>query len=115
MQGDTVVASALFQEYLAGELPEELLALSRRCVQEDQKGRPVRKINGAPPARQSYASGAKKNRHFLENVINADKSALLWMYCREIALFETPTFSKKVGELIARQQSTPQKRATYQR
>jgi hypothetical protein len=57
MQGDTAVASALFQQYLAGELPKELLALSRRCVQEDQKGRLVRKINGAPPERQSYARG----------------------------------------------------------
>jgi hypothetical protein len=28
-------------------------------------------------------------------VISTDKSALLWMYCREIAPFETPTFSKK--------------------
>jgi hypothetical protein len=36
MQGDADAASALFQRYLAGELPEELLALSRRCVQEDQ-------------------------------------------------------------------------------
>jgi hypothetical protein len=36
MQGDADAASALFRRYLAGELPEELLALSRRCVQEDQ-------------------------------------------------------------------------------
>jgi hypothetical protein len=28
---------------------------------------------------------------------SADKSALLWMYCREVAPFATPTFSKKVG------------------
>jgi hypothetical protein len=49
MQGDTAVASALFQQYVAGELPEKLLALSRRCVQEDQKGPPIREINGAPP------------------------------------------------------------------
>ena len=39
MQEDTAAASALFQRYLAGELPEELLSLSARCVQEDQKGR----------------------------------------------------------------------------
>jgi|SRR6516164_1906737 len=37
MQGDTTIATALFQRYLAGELPEDLLALSRRCVQEDQR------------------------------------------------------------------------------
>ena len=36
MQGDTDAASAMFHRYLAGELPEELLALSRRCVREDQ-------------------------------------------------------------------------------
>ncbi len=58
--------------------------------------------------------GTEKRRSS-ENVISTDKSALLWMYCREIAPFETPTFSKKVGELIARATSTPQKRATYQR
>ena len=37
VQGDVAVANGLFQRYLAGELPEELLALSRRCVQNDQK------------------------------------------------------------------------------
>jgi hypothetical protein len=36
MQGDTAAASALFKRYLAGE---ELLSLSRRCVQKDKKGR----------------------------------------------------------------------------
>jgi hypothetical protein len=58
MQGDTAVASALFQQYLARELPEELLALSRRCVQEDQKGRPVREINGARPPEGSLTPAA---------------------------------------------------------
>jgi hypothetical protein len=36
VQGDTAAANALFQRYLAGELPDELLALSRRCVQGDR-------------------------------------------------------------------------------
>jgi len=49
--------------------------------------------------------GTEKRRSS-ENVISTDKSALLWMYCREIAPFETPTFSNKVGELIARATST---------
>jgi hypothetical protein len=56
-----------------------------------------------------------ERRRCSENVICTDKSTLLWMYCREIAPFETPTLSKKVGELIARATSAPQKRATYQR
>jgi hypothetical protein len=48
-----------------------------------------------------------ENRRFSENVISTDKSALLWMYCREIAPFETPAFSKKVGNLIARATKRP--------
>jgi DNA-binding response OmpR family regulator len=44
-----------------------------------------------------------------------DKSSLLWMYCREIAPFETPSFSSKVGEIIARATSAPQKRTAGQR
>jgi hypothetical protein len=47
MQGDADAASALFQRYLAGELPEELLALSRSCVQQDQTP------NHATPRKQS--------------------------------------------------------------
>jgi len=54
--------------------------------------------------------GTEKRRSS-ENVISTDKSALLWMYCREIAPFETPIFSKNVGELIARATSVPEKRA----
>ena len=38
LEGDTAAADAMFQRYLAGELPEELLSLSRRCVQQDQGG-----------------------------------------------------------------------------
>src|SRR6476646_9847413 len=53
--------------------------------------------------------GTEKRRSS-ENVISTDTSALLWIYCREIAPFETPIFSKNVGELIARATSVPQKR-----
>jgi hypothetical protein len=56
MHGDSAVASTLFQQYLAGELPEELLALSRRCVQEDQRAGRFASSTVRPP-RHSYASG----------------------------------------------------------
>jgi len=36
-----------------------------------------------------------------ERLTSSDKSALLWMYGREIASFDTPAFSKKLGEIIA--------------
>jgi hypothetical protein len=54
--------------------------------------------------------GTEKRRSS-EKVISTDKAALLWMYCKEIAPFETPTFSKNVGELIARATRAPQKGA----
>jgi hypothetical protein len=64
MQGDAGAASAMFQRYLAGELPEELLALSRRCVQEDQmlnRATPVPHLTApsmsAPPRKGSRRRG----------------------------------------------------------
>ena len=54
--------------------------------------------------------GTAKSRSS-EKVISTDKAALLWMYCKEIAPFETPTFSKNAGELIARATRAPQKGA----
>jgi len=48
-------------------------------------------------------------------VVSTDRAALLWMYCREIAPYETPTFIKNVGELIARATSASQKRGARAR
>jgi hypothetical protein len=36
MKGDTAAANVMFERYLAGELSEELLAISRRCVSADR-------------------------------------------------------------------------------
>ncbi len=52
-------------------------------------------------------------RRSSEPAISSDKSGLLWMYCREIAPFETPTFSKNIGEIIARAASAPRKPAAH--
>jgi DNA-binding response OmpR family regulator len=54
---------------------------------------------------------ADERRRSSERVTSSDKSVLLWMYGREIAPFETATFSRKLGDIIARATSTPQKRA----
>jgi hypothetical protein len=54
--------------------------------------------------------GTEKTRSS-EKVISTDKAALLWMYCKEIAPFETPTFSKNAGEVIASATRGPQKGA----
>ena len=63
MQGDADAASALFQRYLEGELPEELVAISRRCVREDQtlnRATPVPHLRApsmsAPPERTAEAA-----------------------------------------------------------
>jgi hypothetical protein len=53
------------------------------------------------------ASGKASRRAGRGNSL--DKSFLLWIDCREIAPFETPTFSSKVGEIIARATRPPQK------
>jgi ABC-type hemin transport system substrate-binding protein len=58
-------------------------------------------VKNFPPIPQTRAG----KRH---QVIVAEKSALLWMYGREIASFDTPAFSKKLGEIVARATSMPQ-------
>jgi phosphoribosyl 1,2-cyclic phosphodiesterase/CheY-like chemotaxis protein len=80
-------------------------------AQEERRLRPLRVIETA----KSIAAGVKNfppipqtragKRH---QVIVAEKSALLWMYGREIASFDTPAFSKKLGEIVARATSMPQ-------
>ena len=52
-----------------------------------------------------------KRRRSSERVTSSDKSVLLWMYGREIAPLETPAFTSKVGDIIARATRTPQKQA----
>ena len=51
-----------------------------------------------PKAMTQYSTEKRSPR----KVASTDRSALLWMYCREIAPYETPAFIKNVGELIAR-------------
>jgi hypothetical protein len=38
VKGDKATADAIFEDYLAGKLSEELLSISRRCVNADQAG-----------------------------------------------------------------------------
>ena len=38
VRGDKAAADAIFENYLAGKLSEELLSISRRCVSVDQAG-----------------------------------------------------------------------------
>jgi phosphoribosyl 1,2-cyclic phosphodiesterase/DNA-binding response OmpR family regulator len=73
---------------------------SRIVISEDK----TRRLAGplVPAQRSPTAQRGMENKRFSKNVISTDKSALLWMYCREIAPFETPAFSKAVGDLIAR-------------
>ena len=55
--GDTAAASAMFQRYLAGELSEELLALSRRWVRKDQRSGKTRRRASWAGRRRLQAAG----------------------------------------------------------
>ena len=44
VKGDKATADAIFEDYLAGKLSEELLSISRRCVSADQAGSSNRDI-----------------------------------------------------------------------
>jgi phosphoribosyl 1,2-cyclic phosphodiesterase/CheY-like chemotaxis protein len=90
-------------EWMRGSRPEdEERRLARAPVQVQYRRRADAGASGSRPIPKGT-----ENRRSSENVISTDKSALLWMYCREIAPFETPTFGNKVGELIVRATSAP--------
>jgi hypothetical protein len=41
-RGDAAAAKATFERYLAGELSEELLTISRQCVEADRADRQIK-------------------------------------------------------------------------
>ena len=85
----------------------------RVVIPEDEKRPSARSpvhVRRAPMAQKGM-----EIKRFSEHVISTDKSALLWMYCREIAPFETPAFSEAVATLSLAQQRAPQKCATDER
>jgi DNA-binding response OmpR family regulator len=75
----------------------------RGVIPEDDE----RRLARSPLHVQRAPMAQKGTGRFSQNVIRTDKSALLWMYCREIAPFETPAFSENVGNLIARATKRP--------
>ena len=70
---------------------------------------------GPPRLRTQRAKGSPRQmphrgteaRRSSDEEISTEKAALLWMYCREVAPFETPSFGKKIGQLIAHATNTP--------
>jgi DNA-binding response OmpR family regulator len=91
-------------QWMRGVIPEdEERCLARPPVHQQRRRAGARARGRAPMAQKGTENRrfTEENRRISENVISTDKSALLWMYCREIAPFETPTFSNKVGALIA--------------
>jgi hypothetical protein len=63
VQGNAAAGNALFQKYLAGELPDELLDISRRWVQDDQARASVKpegdNIGAADPQARECLSAVK--------------------------------------------------------
>jgi hypothetical protein len=60
VKGDKATADAIFEDYLAGKLSEELLSISRRWVSADQAGSSNGEIERNGPQRQlrEHARGA---------------------------------------------------------
>jgi len=83
------------------------LSVDEGVIPEDEERRLARSPLHVPRAPMAQ----KGTGRFSENVIRTDKSALLWMYCREIAPFETPAFSENVGNLIAPRNEAPLRNA----
>ena len=49
VDGNAAAANALFHKFLKGELPDELLRISRSCVQEEQRGNKIIVVDTEAP------------------------------------------------------------------
>jgi hypothetical protein len=78
----------------------------RNCTRDE--GRSFEVGNQVLGSDRSLQRVLQKRADQRDPAVSSDKSALLWMYGREIASFDTPTFSKKLGEIITRATSMPQ-------
>jgi hypothetical protein len=58
VKGDKAAADAIFEDYLAGKLSEELLSISRRCVSADQASSSNREIEEGWGAVETIKSGS---------------------------------------------------------
>ena len=58
VRGDKAAADAIFENYLAGKLSEELLSISRRCVSSDLAGSSRREIEKRGWAEQRQLTAA---------------------------------------------------------
>jgi hypothetical protein len=58
VKGDQAAADAIFEDYLAGKLSEELLSISRYWVSADQAGSSKCEIEGEAAAQRQLREGA---------------------------------------------------------
>ena len=77
-------------------------SMKKDASRDNERAPTAMTIGDAKRAGENEAKESETNMH-------SDKSALLWMYGREIAPFDIPAFSSHVGEIIARATRTPQK------
>ena len=61
VRGDKAAADAIFENYLAGKLSEELLSISRRCVSSDQASSKRDREKGLGGA-ETINSGGRRSR-----------------------------------------------------
>jgi hypothetical protein len=97
-----------------------LLRTARKSIKSATHERPSHPLRVVHAAHGLGDHGIKKlprvsQRATDENdpVISSEKAALLWMYGRQIAAFDTPTFSNKVGQIIAQATSKAQASSRY--
>jgi hypothetical protein len=59
VKGDIATAHAIFEDYLAGKLSNELLSISRRCASADQAGSSNREIEERLGRTETSKSGRR--------------------------------------------------------
>jgi hypothetical protein len=86
VKGDKTTAHAIFEDYLAGKLSDELLSISRRCVSADQAGLSNREIEeglGDVEANKSRRGAGVSDNALLLRFREYVEAAKLARHCAE--------------------------------
>jgi phosphoribosyl 1,2-cyclic phosphodiesterase len=125
MNGTAGISDWLTKPFTLAHARTKVRTWLLRTAHKGIEGRTDAAEKRVPSVHRSVAAaaspGADKGRKLLRVVekgaaqdrpgISSDKAALLWMYGREIADFDSPTFSEKLGQIIANATSSVRRKA----
>jgi phosphoribosyl 1,2-cyclic phosphodiesterase/CheY-like chemotaxis protein len=122
VNGTAGISDWLIKPFTLAQARTKVRTWLLRTAYKRMEGRTDAAEKGVSSIHRFVAAGAGKGRKLPRALerrdvqdrpgIDSDKAVLLWMYGREIADFDSPAFSKKLGQIIADATSNVRRKAS---